>query len=178
MSRVLTFSTKFPAYHPKKNEPTFFVEKIYKSLFLMKSVPPELVDSYNFEIMNDDTIAPKHHTIRKGNRWKVGDRFSARVWGTDVNPKSGKSGPYQSKQIEFASDVEVKKVWNIKISKSGNIKIEITDGDISLLTHVLNPAFEVLSKNDGLNKHELYAWFKMPCKFTGQIICWSDQINY
>lgn len=163
MSRVLTFSTKFPAYHPRKGEPTFFVEKIFKSLFLMKSVPPELVDSYNFEIMNDDSVVPKHHTIRAGNRWKVGDKFSPRVW-------SGK--PYQSKQIIIASDIEVKKVWSIWYDENG----WWINGNSFY-------ALERLAQNDGLSLTDFLDWFNIHPKkkgetFTGQIICYNENISY
>jgi hypothetical protein len=33
MSRVLTFSRVFPAYHPKAGQPTGFVEKIWKGYY-------------------------------------------------------------------------------------------------------------------------------------------------
>jgi len=42
MARVITFSTKFPSYHSKKGEPTYFVEAFYKSLYVMKTIPKEL----------------------------------------------------------------------------------------------------------------------------------------
>ena len=32
MSKVITFSRYFPSYHPRKGEPTFFVEKIHWGL--------------------------------------------------------------------------------------------------------------------------------------------------
>jgi len=38
--------------------------------------------------------------------------------------------------------------------------------------------FEKLAQNDGLTTGELKDWFKMPCKFEGQIICWDDSIKY
>ena len=30
---VITYSRFFPTYHPRKGEPTFFVEKIWKGLY-------------------------------------------------------------------------------------------------------------------------------------------------
>lgn len=32
MSKVITFSRVFPAYHPKKGQPTYFIEKIYAGI--------------------------------------------------------------------------------------------------------------------------------------------------
>lgn len=32
MSKVITFSRTFPAYHPRKGEPTYFVEKFWTSI--------------------------------------------------------------------------------------------------------------------------------------------------
>jgi hypothetical protein len=158
MSKVITFSRFFPATHPKKGQPTYFVEKIFKSLYLMKRVPKELVEAFNFEIMNDDAVAAKHHTIRAGNRWKVGDNFSPRVW-------SGK--PYRSKQIIIASDVEIKKVFNFETYGMTTL---INDRPINHLE------FSELATNDGLDSVDMYDWLKKP--FIGQIICWNENINY
>lgn len=176
MSKVITFSRVFPKYHPKAGKPTFFVEKFYKSLFLMKSVPNELVRDFNFSIMNNDTIDAKHHTIRNGTRWKVGDKFSPRVWGTDINPKSGKSGPYHSKQIIISDDLEIKQIYNIRIWRESklNWRIYINEKLIS------SPNISELAKNDGLTHRDLLDWFNVPVEknFVGQIICWNENINY
>src|SRR5688572_20544540 len=127
MARVLTFSRKYPAYHHKAGEPTFFVEKIHQWLWDMHDLPYyslnemlwELnrksgIDIDNFietEISDtEDIFSHKSHTIRLGNRWRVGDMFSPRVW-------SGK--PYLSKMITIAPDVEVKKVFDFCIDPFG-----------------------------------------------------------
>jgi hypothetical protein len=169
MSKVLTFSRVFPSYHPRKGEPTYFVEKIYKSLYLAKVVPEELASSFNFAVMNDESYQPKHHTIRAGHRWKVGDKFSPRVW-------SGK--PYQSKQIIIAPDIEIKKVWDIRIHT---------------IAHWINYSgmmfpidYKELAKNDGLSTKDFLDWFGNPTQkgfkfhdvFFGQIICWNENIEY
>lgn len=62
---------------------------------------------------------PKGHTVRAGHRFKPGDIVSLRVWGNDVNPKSGRSGPYHSKQIIIAPDIQVKKTWDFEIDACG-----------------------------------------------------------
>lgn len=173
MARVLTFSRTFPAYHPKAGQPTYFVEKFYNSL--IEQDKPTFND-LNFDLaISDDfgKLGCKHHTIRSGNRWNVGDKFSPRVW-------SGK--PYDSKQIIIAPDVEVKKVWrfNIEVNKD-YICVLIND----LAFHEENRSLETnhsgmmtLAKNDGLSFQDMRDWFKWGKPFTGQIICWNENINY
>jgi hypothetical protein len=175
--RVMTFSRTFPSYHPRKGEQTRFIEKIYAGL---ADIMPE------FKIPNDandlwdwheyyNCSAPKFHTIRAGHRWKAGDWFSPRVWGNDINPKSGKSGPYHSKQITFAPDIQVKKVFDFSVVL-GSICIGeyMMDGEIE--SH--HETLEQLAMNDGLSKDELLQWFRYPKDFTGQIICWNETIEY
>ena len=108
MSKVITFSTTFPTYHPKAGEPTFFVEKIWESIRTKSNIdsPQYHYCKFEFDLMHWMKYSPKHHTIRAGNRWKAGEKFSPRVW-------SGK--PYNSKQITIAPDIEINKVWNIEI---------------------------------------------------------------
>jgi len=167
MAKVITFSQKFPSYHPKAGQPTYFVEAFYKSLFVMKCLPKELEESFNHEVFLDGMT--KHHTVRKGNRFKKGDFFSPRVWGTDINPKSGKSGAYHSKQIILSHDTEIKNVWDIEINEAK---------EISINGKFISYGWEVeLANNDGLSWQEFNDWFiKLP--FKGQIICWNDTVSY
>lgn len=170
MSRVLTFSRTFPAYHPKAGEQTFFVEKILNGIakkdsngvvdINLLSVEVKSIVSDFFLLCSSDDV--KGHTIREGNRWKAGDKFSPRVW-------SGK--PYNSKQIVIAPDIEVKKVWDIKINSADDYcSILINDNYIGREQSLL------LAKNDGLEEHDMYMWFNK--SMSGQIICWNEQINY
>ena len=167
MAKVITFSQKFPSYHPKAGQPTYFVEAFYKSLFVMKCLPKELEESFNHEVFLNGMT--KHHTVRSGNRFKKGDFFSPRVWGTDVNPKSGKSGAYHSKQIILSHDTEIKNVWDIEINEAT---------EISINGKFISYGWEVeLVNNDGLSWQEFNDWFvKLP--FKGQIICWNDAVSY
>ncbi len=172
MARVITFSRVFPTYHQRKGEPTFFIEKFWASRhvdFDYKAPVKELL--LVADILFTDQ--PKYHTIREGNRWKVGDKFSPRVW-------SGR--PYNSKQIVLAPDVEIKKIWTFEIQAekkperflvNGTVVSEVGEKDWFNARLI-----EAIAKNDGLDLADFLQWFRYPKNFTGQIICWNDQIEY
>jgi len=174
MSKVITFSTKYPAYHPKAGQPTHFVEKLLLSI-------NEGVNNIDKPYLLGKFLPPKHHTIRSGNRFKVGDKFSPRVWGNDVNPISGRRGPYHSKQIIIAPDIEIKKVWDFEMDLNGVYSI---DGKYILGEFNEDEAVEIqLAKNDGFsNPADMFDWFmpnyNKPKSFRGQIICWNENIKY
>lgn len=155
MSKVITFSKYFPSNHPKAGEPTYFVEKIYNSLYGKNN----LMD-YPTGLEIDETIMDiKKHTIRSGHRWKAGDKFSPRVW-------SGK--PYHSKQIIIGPDIEIEKVWDFSIQKGCFVMPEASS----------STTIELIAKNDGLNLQDFKDWFQYPKDFDGQIICWDETLNY
>jgi hypothetical protein len=159
MSRVITFSRFFPSYHPKKGQPTYFVEQIHNSIFDdLGGVPYEIGE----QLQLIETNKIKHHTIRAGKRWKVGDKFSPRVW-------SGK--PYASKQIQFAPDIEIKNIWDIGLRIRGDFK-EFYCNDCDLTATSIN----AVSSNDGLDRDDFLSWFTKP--FEGQIICWNENVHY
>ncbi len=170
MSKVMTFSRYFPAYHPRKGEPTYFVEQIWNSLNELKLPVPknkDLPHDFMWSILPLSNYGAKHHTIRAGNRWKVGDKFSPRVW-------SGK--PYNSKQIIIAPDIEIKKVWDVNFRIKGSINFRI----VNHRYHFDHEKMKLLAKNDGLSYRDFMDWF---CNgkewgFSGQIICWNENINY
>lgn len=167
MARVLTFSRVFPKYHPKAGQDTFFVEKILSGI--MPKQQNGLIDLNDLlenvgTIINDFQLlcSPteiKSHTIRAGNRWKVGDKFSPRVW-------TGK--PYASKQIQFSDDVEVKKTFKIS-----------SDGVLWYIDNqpAISETIKILAANDGLTYEDFLDWFRMK-PFLGQVICWDENINY
>lgn len=167
MARVILFSTKFPSYHSKKGEPTYFVEAFYKSLYVMKTIPKELEEVFNHDKFINGFS--KEHTIRKGKRWKVGDKFSPRIW-------SGK--PYKSKQIILAPDTEIKQVFDIEIRGQAIF----INGKFFYQQHVsrFHDDMIKLANNDGLTTGDLREWFQLPADFSGQIICWKDSktVNY
>jgi len=175
MSKTIIISRYFPRYHIRPGEPTFFVEAIWKALANIHYSQSKYVVSDYKELLNihhnginyyDETLQ-KFHTIRKGKRWKEGDRCSLRIWGDDINPKSGRKGPYHSKQIAIAPDLKILKVSDIDIYPTNEIfingKFFCTFGSEN---HV------ILANGDGLNIPDMNSWFnKLP--FTGQIIFWS-----
>jgi len=153
MSKVITFSKVFPSYHPRRGEPTFFVEKVIKSIG---------VGNYNVNMEAYNDVSPKHHTIRAGHRWKVGDKFSPRVW-------SGQ--PYASKQITFAPDIKIKKIWDFAMVGDTFFinRKELHNNEWEYI--------EALVRNDGLTLNDFCKWFN-ELSFDGQIICWNENINY
>jgi hypothetical protein len=159
MSKVIMFSRVYPTTHPRKGEPTYFVEKFWKGLQNIGFSEPVwffsdfqgLGDVINGGIYN--TVWAKKHTIRAGKRFKVGDVFSPRVW-------SGR--PYCSKQITIAPDVKVVQTYDFA---------RYDDGEMFLNQVKITPEkIEELATNDGLYVDDFQKWFNKP--FEGQIICW------
>lgn len=181
--RVITFSRTFFVKHPRKGEETFFVEKIWKGLktgnhrdgeYTILSKHQRLMKDGHWQLphlwrdkMCDDSFHAKHHTIRAGNRWKVGDFFSPRIW-------SGK--PYASKQIQFAPPIEIKKIWHISFD---NFSVPAING-VHLFDEYnsQNWDFNLLARNDGLSPSDMIAWFKPYKETVGQILCWNEKIKY
>src|SRR5690349_620300 len=162
MAKVITFSRVYPSYHPRAGEPTGFIEKIYAGLADLQpdfKIPNDANEFWDWHEYYNCRV-PKFHTIRAGHRFKVGDYFSPRVW-------SGR--PYNSKQIIIAPDIEVQKTWSL--SK------DLLGGEIRLNgVELKEPLAKVVANNDGLTLKDFKGWFNKP--FTGQIICWNENINY
>lgn len=182
MARIITFSRDFPKGHTRAGHPTHFPEQLFNAWGIkywsklkyldLDNLNPDfdedLVAEFHREL-DDYQSGRKFHTIRAGKRWKAGDMFSPRVW-------SGK--PYQSKMIKLAQDVRIEKVWDVRIV--GN-RVFIDNNlfcDIGLRSSIDYERFSLLAKNDGLSVKDLIEWFKMPCDFDGQIICWDKTIQY
>lgn len=159
--RVITFSRYFPKKHPREGQPTFFVEKIWAGLADITDRMQGSVDMDWYEYYNG---VPKWHTIREGNRWKVGDFFSPRFW-------SGK--PYRSKQSLITEPIEIKKIWDFKKDEHGFYFINGSSTSFNM---------EDVARNDGLSMQDFDAWFyfigSSKKGFNGQIICWNEKISY
>jgi hypothetical protein len=165
MAKVITFSRFFPKNHPKAGQPTHFVEKFVQSikeqgyeLPYIKSFPLAFLES-----LSTDQFIPKHHTIRGGNRWKVGDKFSPRVW-------SGK--PYASPQIIIGPDITIQDCWDITINDTGLFFNSSVDSKIDPFRY----SIETIAGHDGLSYDEFKSWFAIP--FKGQIICWKKGLYH
>jgi len=179
MSKVITFSRTFPKGHPREGEPTEFVEKIYNNLGVeyWKKLKYLNIDGLNAKIvlgsrmpdpvwvfhksLNDEIKQHKHHTIRQGNRFKVGDKFSPRVWSEKA---------YKSPQIILANDLVVKSIYEFEI-KPNDTNYYLNGKALSYTE------LKVLAQNDGLSLDDFECWFNVK-QFKGQVICWSEQINY
>lgn len=171
MTRVRTFSRQFPKGHPKEGQPTFFVEAIYKQLYIMKCIPKELENEFNCDKFLNGFA--KKHTIRAGKHFKDGDKFSPRTW---------LDKPYMSKQIVIAPDLEIKRVYDFKIEIDDDYLCVLIDNypfyeeNATMVTQV--EALKTLSKNDGLELQDFKDWFKWGTPFDGQIISWCGDEGY
>lgn len=191
--KYIMCSRTFPAGHPRKGEPTYFVEKIWNCFREDLALPDNFrrwVDSYIPLIKGEGYLKStairefKPHTIRNGSRFSPGEIVSLRVWQLP-------GGMYTkgNKQIEFAQ-VEVKKTWSIEINnRFGAASFEVViNGVIFAQLHYGNDkdlnrdGLIRLAKNDGLELDDFVSWFNMHPKkkevFRGQVIAWGDQIEY
>lgn len=175
--RVITFSRYFPKGHPRAGEPTYFVEKMIRAYYLRSNamtISTDLIDDFYLnQVKGIEPVAnfePKWHTIRAGNRWKVGDLYAPRVW-------SGK--PYASKQISFLPPIKIEKIWEFGISKEDYF----IKGDNGIIRAIGFDELGEIAKNDGLDRDDFETWFAMHPKkgenaFTGQVLCHNAEINY
>jgi len=186
MSKVITFSRKFPAYHTKAGQPTFFVEQVLNSLGIdtigreyilnlqrwnIKALEAKKITPYDLiefqHSLNNLVSGEKKHTIRSGDRWKNGQKASLRVW-------SGK--PYRSTQIIFAPEVDLNQTGKFVIKKYQTYTY-INIGKIFCYPIPFIHEQSIISSvaiNDGLNKNDFLEWFKYPTPFNGQILCWKE----
>jgi hypothetical protein len=183
MSKVRTFSREFPKGHIRQGEQTFFVEKIWKWYYDAHNGDLRDLLWYNEQydnlfgvdaIKNVQKFEPKGHTIRKGKHFKSGDFFSPRIW-------TGK--PYASKQIEIAPDFELKKVFDFKIEIDKDYICVFIDDypfyeeNSRFVTQA--ESLQTLALNDGISVDDFKSWFKWgKIPFDGQILCWSDNVEY
>lgn len=158
----MMFAKEFPKTHPRAGQPTHFVEKIWAGL----ADQGLLMDGIDFGNYPADFYAyykgvPKLHTIRAGDRWKVGDVFSPKIWS---------GSPYRSKTITFAPPLTVVKTWAISHYPL-HWTIEGKGIPDQLIVRIV--------MNDGLSWQDFMHWFPPSAKaWQGQIICWNSNINY
>ena len=180
MSRRISFTRTFLKGHPLEGKPTHFVEKFWKSIGFdyhdldaqefLRSINQDripLVDEFWRTINLDlEVDYAKHHTIRGGDLWVPNRYFTPDIW-------SGK--PYKAKKIRLAPDQLIHNVWNLEY-----------DG-INILPKLnglkaYSPTVEKIANNDGLQLVDWLDWFEQTdtpkARFKGQIICWSQNIQY
>jgi len=174
MSKVITFPRVFPKHHPKSGQATYFVEQLYNSLF-SRSI--SIYYPKGLEV-NESILGVKNHMIISGNNWKVGDKFSPRVW--IEKPYNSKQiilcEDVEIKQIILCEDVEIKKIYKIRIWRESLLNLRFyINGEI-----ISAPKIKELAENDGLLHRDLLDWFNVPVEknFEGQIICWSSAVSY
>jgi len=188
MAKVITLSRRFPSYHPKKGQCTYFVEKVLPALGIdietTHGFIPAYLDeleplnahlpagvAYDFvcKLTNIGDTPLKYHTIRAGKRWKAGDKASLRVWSDT---------PYDSKQIILAPDIVIPKVLDVEMyyDDPGKLCIDIGGSTYAYWSEILG----VASKNDGLDWKDMIDWFvrspdfKKTKHFSGQMIFFTD----
>ena len=185
MSKVITVSRNYPPYHPKAGTPTLFVERILVGMvhseLISMSRCAELARGMGINNLGINEIRKfdfslKHHTIRAGERIKTGDKISLRYWGDDINPKSGRKGPYHSKQVTIAHD---------------DVEVVCYPFEINLDNIWINNCLYGINSNgsvhygDGFdNVQDFMDWFilnktyKQYRYFKGQLICWNPYLKY
>ncbi len=146
----------FMLQHPDKAK-THFVEKVLKSL---KGVSEKSINK-QFQFEDLDEFVPKHHTLRKGNRWRkdmiIHFYINARQKGATEFAKSSCT-LVQNTYMKFQRDINLLEVW--------------IDG------HKLSPHnINFLIINDGLTYRRFVEFF-FPLSYNlqeweGQLIHWT-----
>jgi hypothetical protein len=157
--KEITFSRVFPAYHPRKGEPTYFVEQMLKQLIADGKASTEDLKGEFVDCAKLLKVGYKSHTIRKGHHFKEGDYFKPKVW-TNL--------PYKSVKHQFAPPVMVEKTFDFILDKANFFVNGSTYGLKQL---------ERLAMNDGLSCEDFECWFNS-APFDGQIICWNTELIY
>lgn len=171
MAREVTFSRTYPAYHPRKGEPTDFVDKIWKCLYDENRLygvfeyQEEYDEHFGFEqCKNVHQFMPKLHTIRAGKKYKEGDFIKPMVWAEKPYRKT-QTGLWK---LQIAPEIQLKKVYDFELNKFEFI-LNGCILDLSKLT--------TLANNDGLTVDDFECWFNVK-EFSGQVLCWSDNVRY
>lgn len=206
MSRVITFSRVFPAYHPKASQPTFFIEKMLNSLSdknnyyfgecercgwsgssSVMAGGGQIADTGDY----DDVRCPICYSfdIMDLENSPVSDIY----YQGKFNPKHHtiraghrwKAGENFSPRVWSGRPYASKMITiapDIEIKKVWDFEIKedgcvFIDGELYAYSSSTD-ALMVLAHNDGLELGDFIAWFKYPKPFSGQIICWDDSVDY
>lgn len=186
MSKVITFSRFFPVGHARAKQPTYFVEQILSAVYRLpdgKFDEGRFLRDCSFVIVQEclahlnqtptsmvETLqhySQKAHTIRNGDRWKAGDKFTPRFW-------SGK--PYNSKQITICPDITIGQTIDFKID--GTLHNDQPMIAIECPIKFVGPQHQIdrIAQNDGLTTLDFINWFAPYLPFHGQIITFKPGI--
>ena len=155
----LPFKIHFP-----NGEPTYFIEKILASLFEKDKITRTELVQCKFDVDVFRITNCKHHTIKKGKRWKAGDKIH---FCTGLRTKNYKRfAPII--QVKSVQDIEIKHIYNMIDISIDSKEFGWMDKEILKATN----SIVELSQNDGLTIEQFANWFDTD--FEGQIIHWTD----
>lgn len=141
-------------------KPTNFIEKI-------------LLSSPNFR---NKCITQKIHTIRKGNRFKGGEKLHM---ATGVRTKNYSQFNQNIKGLDICTSVQYIKILNYQYEGTRVLRIGLCDENFDLVYYWMNKreATELIM-NDGftglLSIEDFWKYFNEDY-FEGQIIHWTDK---
>lgn len=169
---ILPFSTKFP-----NGEPTYFIEKIWASLFPIENIEIDVWlkkmqecsgRGFGFgkptvqKFIGD--VKPKRHTMRadKKNRWKAGNKIHPVINNRSKN------------YFQFAPVLECKSTQVIEIEYyDGNPIVVIDSKHYYNQLLGIDHGISLLASNDGFESvKDFFNWFSDD--FEGKIIHWTD----
>lgn len=155
-------STKYPAYHPKAGQDTYFDIKLKNGI---KGYASDMLLYYDkdFNIVSERKI----HTIRE-NYTLWSERIKQVQSGKAVlSIRTWRGQPYKSKQreIEIITKENHPAVEFVMIGKS-----TAAVSEHFLSQRLIDVSLEELDKNDGLTLEYFKEWFKNKATFIGAII--------
>lgn len=150
-THVLMVSRTFPSWHPKKGQPTYFLEKILRAR--NKRPKKQLFIQHGLDYSIKET---KIHTIRSNFDFWHKRISDIHYGGFELSLRYWEGMPYKSRQIELL------KIPGKDLSLQ---KLIFIDGDINRPTIAGNGSAvfgispDMLSENDGLTLEDWKQWF-------------------
>lgn len=153
-------SRYFPKSHPRAGEPTYFVEKILRGLWLNERITTQQIIDLNIKDFDWDVFCncnPKLHTCREAlELWiKIIDQINAGTHVVELFYWSEK--PYRSPQVVF---VTLDKDSGCGVQELSFYKNKIDFPSVPGGGYAARVTLEWLSKHDGLSLEDFKDWFK------------------
>ena len=155
-------SRYFPKGHPKEGQPTYFVEKILKSLYFAGKVTLEDIQNLNikdFDWKVFETCFPKLHTCRAAlDSWiEIVRKVNSGEYVLELFYWSGK--PYHKDengigQVVFATIDKDSGCGVQKVELNFKTLVSKVDGN------PWNQNIDEIGRNDGLNFEDFKEWFR------------------